>query len=48
MVDIFNEIETNGTVYIEKELFGLLDQINCSPKFLRRNNETSCDVSVFN
>ena len=32
MVDIFNEIETNGTIYIEKELFGLLDQINCSPK----------------
>jgi 7-carboxy-7-deazaguanine synthase len=30
--NIFNEIETNGTVYIDNELFGLLDQINCSPK----------------
>ena len=29
---IFNEIETNGTVYIEKDLFGIIDQINCSPK----------------
>ena len=29
---MFNEIETNGTIYIKKELFGLLNQINCSPK----------------
>ena len=29
---IFNEIETNGTVYIERDLFGYIDQINCSPK----------------
>jgi organic radical activating enzyme len=29
---IFNEIETNGTNYIEDELFDALDQINCSPK----------------
>jgi organic radical activating enzyme len=28
----FNEIETNGTVYIEDDLFDLIDQINCSPK----------------
>jgi organic radical activating enzyme len=28
----FNEIETNGTVYIEDGLFDLIDQINCSPK----------------
>lgn len=28
----FNEIETNGTVYINDELYSLLDQINCSPK----------------
>ena len=28
----FNEIETNGTVYIEDSLFKILDQINCSPK----------------
>jgi 7-carboxy-7-deazaguanine synthase len=31
-VQEFNEIETNGTVYIEDELFDYLDQINCSPK----------------
>ena len=30
--DIFNEIETNGTVIIEDDLFDKLDQINCSPK----------------
>jgi 7-carboxy-7-deazaguanine synthase len=29
---IFNEIETNGTIYIENELMQLIDQINCSPK----------------
>lgn len=28
----FYEIETNGTYYIEEDLFNLLDQINCSPK----------------
>lgn len=28
----FSEIETNGTVYINDELFNILDQINCSPK----------------
>jgi organic radical activating enzyme len=28
----FYEIETNGTVVIEEELFQSLDQINCSPK----------------
>lgn len=28
----FNEIETNGTVYIEDELWKYLHQINCSPK----------------
>jgi len=30
--DTYSEIETNGTVYIEEELFSYLDQINCSPK----------------
>jgi len=29
---IYNEIETNGTNYIEDKLFDALDQINCSPK----------------
>ena len=29
---VFNEIETNGTVVIDHPLFGLIDQINCSPK----------------
>lgn len=28
----YNEIETNGTLYIEEDLFYILDQINCSPK----------------
>lgn len=28
----FNEIETNGTNYIEEHLFEILNQINCSPK----------------
>lgn len=28
----FHEIETNGTNYIQAELFSWLDQINCSPK----------------
>jgi organic radical activating enzyme len=28
----YSEIETNGTVVIEDNLFKLLDQINCSPK----------------
>lgn len=30
--DAFYEIETNGTNYIEQDLFLMLDQINCSPK----------------
>lgn len=29
---MFNEIETNGTIYIEDDLFDRLDQINCSVK----------------
>lgn len=29
---LFQEIETNGTVYINDELFDYLTQINCSPK----------------
>jgi len=28
----YNEIETNGTIYIDDPLFHKLDQINCSPK----------------
>lgn len=28
----YNEIETNGTIVIDRPLFRLLDQINCSPK----------------
>jgi len=28
----FNEIETNGTIYIQDDLFRILHQINCSPK----------------
>lgn len=30
----YYEIETNGTVYINDDLFKLLDQINCSPKLI--------------
>lgn len=28
----FQEIETNGTIYIQDDLFHIIDQINCSPK----------------
>jgi organic radical activating enzyme len=31
-IDPFMEIETNGTIKIDDELFNILDQINCSPK----------------
>jgi organic radical activating enzyme len=31
-IEPYNEIETNGTVVIEDDLFGQLHQINCSPK----------------
>jgi organic radical activating enzyme len=31
-LNFYNEIETNGTIYIEDDLFELLNQINCSPK----------------
>jgi organic radical activating enzyme len=30
--NVFNEIETNGTVVIDNDLFDIIDQINCSPK----------------
>jgi len=30
--NVYNEIETNGTVVIDHPLFGIIDQINCSPK----------------
>ncbi|NBV10385.1 MAG: hypothetical protein EBS04_02825, partial [Chitinophagia bacterium] len=32
LFDCYNEIETNGTVVIEDDLFNIIDQINCSPK----------------
>lgn len=31
-VGLFNEIETNGTIYIGDDLFDRMDQINCSVK----------------
>ena len=31
-MSVFNEIETNGTVYINDDLFKSIRQINCSPK----------------
>ena len=30
--NVYNEIETNGTVVIEEDLFNIINQINCSPK----------------
>jgi organic radical activating enzyme len=30
--DVYNEIETNGTIIIDPDLFWTLHQINCSPK----------------
>ncbi len=35
---IYQEIETNGTVYIKDELFKRLSQINCSPKLHNSGN----------
>ena len=35
----FHEIETNGTVYIENNLFEWLSQINCSPKLNNSGQE---------
>jgi len=32
LTNVYNEIETNGTVVIEDELFYSLHQVNCSPK----------------
>lgn len=32
IVDSYHEIETNGTNYIENDLFRMINQINCSPK----------------
>ena len=32
VINVYNEIETNGTIYIEDYLFKKLRQINCSPK----------------
>jgi organic radical activating enzyme len=30
--NVYNEIETNGTVVIDNDLFEIINQINCSPK----------------
>ena len=30
--NVYNEIETNGTIVIGEDLFNIIDQINCSPK----------------
>lgn len=35
---LFQEIETNGTIYINDPLFYHLDQINCSPKLSNSGN----------
>ena len=31
-LNVYNEIETNGTIYLQDEFFDQLDQINCSVK----------------
>jgi 7-carboxy-7-deazaguanine synthase len=31
-INVYNEIETNGTIYIESDLFPKINQINCSVK----------------
>lgn len=36
----FNEIETNGTIYIEDDLFENIDQINCSVKLANSGMES--------
>jgi 7-carboxy-7-deazaguanine synthase len=49
-INIYNEIETNGTIYIEDDLFSKLNQINCSVKLAnsgmsreRRINHSAID-----
>jgi 7-carboxy-7-deazaguanine synthase len=39
-VSVCNEIETNGTIYIQDELFELLHQINCSVKLANSGMES--------
>jgi 7-carboxy-7-deazaguanine synthase len=31
-INVYNEIETNGTIYMDDDLFNAIDQINCSVK----------------
>lgn len=38
--DPYNEIETNGTIYIEDPLFDMINQINCSPKLSNSGLDT--------
>jgi organic radical activating enzyme len=40
-IHVFNEIETNGTLYIDDELFQKIDQINCSVKLANSGMEAS-------
>ena len=39
--NVYNEIETNGTIYIEEDLFWNIDQINCSVKLANSGMEKS-------
>ena len=39
--NVYNEIETNGTIYIERELFPKLNQINCSVKLANSGMDKS-------
>lgn len=36
----YNEIETNGTIFVRDDLFGKIDQINCSPKLSNSGMDT--------
>ena len=38
---VYNEIETNGTRYINNDLFSMLAQINCSPKLSNSGMESN-------
>lgn len=40
-IQTFDEIETNGTLYIQDDLFEMLDQINCSVKLANSGMPTN-------
>jgi len=46
-INPFSEIETNGTVVIEDDLFKILDQINCSPKLSNSGLEAKQRINPY-